>query len=257
VRLGGHGQKPPQERIAPLGNLIVIASLIAHRGEDSMAKSGSTIHLDEVHRIRARDDLWAIRGYAIQAYATLEQGLCILFSNLAGIDFDTAAIIFFRITNTSSRNSILEKLFQKRMGDSYSLFRNSLIAQLRPIDIERNAIVHWNTVTDIGDDENGDPKVSTCLTTPYIYTLNANAPRKGTDDLVDFIEKCTFYSRLIDAFCLYGTEEYKKFNVPEMDSVARAWRDIFQQAIVYPPPKAHPLSLKQPEHDIPPRSSPA
>jgi hypothetical protein len=34
LRLRWHRQQPPQERVAPLGNLIVVAFLIAHVGED-------------------------------------------------------------------------------------------------------------------------------------------------------------------------------------------------------------------------------
>jgi len=44
-------------------------------------------------------EFWAIRGHAIQAYASLEQALCMLFATLAGVYPDVAGIIFFMTVN--------------------------------------------------------------------------------------------------------------------------------------------------------------
>lgn len=90
--------------------------------------------------------IWGNRAKAVQAYANLEQALCRLFALLCGIQLDAAGIIFFKITNTQARNDILDKLFRWRFKDEFNLFRNSLFKTLRPIDIRRNEIIHWNTV---------------------------------------------------------------------------------------------------------------
>ena len=87
----------------------------------------ATIQLEDAIKLAATDEFWALRGKAIQGYANLEQALAMLFAILAGTDSDTANIIFFKITNADARNKIIEKLFQKKLGDQHNLFRNSLI----------------------------------------------------------------------------------------------------------------------------------
>ena len=95
-----------------------------------------TPHLEKLFREVAEDEFWAIRGKTINGYADLEQSLCQLFAFLGGIERDIVGIIFFEITS-HQRNSILDRLFKKKFGDQYSLFQNSLTAQLKPIDIAR------------------------------------------------------------------------------------------------------------------------
>jgi hypothetical protein len=41
---------------------------------------------------------------AIEGYAKVEQALCGLFASLMGAPIEKAAIVFFRLTNTHSRN---------------------------------------------------------------------------------------------------------------------------------------------------------
>jgi hypothetical protein len=75
---------------------------------------------------------------------------------VAGTDRETANIIFFKITSADSRNKIIEKLLRKKCKDDYNLFRNSLLKHLRPIDIERNEVVHCNVVNHVGADDEGE-----------------------------------------------------------------------------------------------------
>jgi hypothetical protein len=109
------------------------------------------IELAEAIKLSAADEFWAIRAKAIQAYANLEQSLSSLFSLLGGIQPEIGAIIFFKIASSDARNKIIEALWRKKFG-AYNLFRNSFFDQLRPIDQERNAIVHWNAVCRTGHD---------------------------------------------------------------------------------------------------------
>ena len=154
-----------------------------------------TPHLEKLFREVAEDEFWAIRGKTINGYADLEQSLCQLFAFLGSIEPVSAGIIFFRITS-HQRNSILDRLFKKKFGDQYSLFRNSLTAQLKPIDIARNEIVHWNTEVQIGSATNFE----VVLRPPNFWDMNENTPQKTKSDLIDFIEKCSFYGRLCNMF---------------------------------------------------------
>jgi hypothetical protein len=110
---------------------------------------------------------------------------------LGGIEPVIAGIIFFRITS-HQRNSILDRLFKKKFGDQYSLFRNSLTEQLKPIGIARNEIVHWNTEVQI----RSATDFEVVLRSPNFWDMNEDTPQKTKSDLIEFIEKCSFYSRL-------------------------------------------------------------
>jgi hypothetical protein len=80
------------------------------------------IDLHEAMRKGSEDEFWAIRGKAVQAYASLEQSLCRIFGQLAGSTFSVAGVIFFKITSAQARNSIIEKLFQKKFGNATTCF---------------------------------------------------------------------------------------------------------------------------------------
>jgi hypothetical protein len=208
------------------------------------------IDLGEAMRVAAQDQFWAIRGHAVQSYASLEQSLCRLFAALANTSDEIAGIIFFRISSTHARSKIIEKLFQRKFDDKYNLFRNSLLRELRPIDAERNEIVHWNVVSNISGDAAGAASVSVSLRPPgFLYNWK-NSPEKDSHAILKFMEKCSFFARLLNIFLLVTGDHSP---MPEADK--KPWLDIFQQPIVYPPPAGHPLSLKQPALENPPQSS--
>jgi hypothetical protein len=92
------------------------------------------------------------RAVSIQSYATLEFSLCTLFALFLGIPIETASIVFFRITNTHSRNRILGDLCEKKLQDQYSKFLDSAISIVRGLDQRRNEIVHWHLVQEINLD---------------------------------------------------------------------------------------------------------
>jgi hypothetical protein len=209
------------------------------------------ISVEEVLRKSATDDIWAIRGKAIQAYASLEQSLALLLATLAETKVEIAQIIFFRIASADARNKILERLFKIKFSDQYPEFRNSFFKQLRPIDLERNEIVHWNIVNHITTDDSGHSQSSVLLVPPTYLSQDGLNPSKDADRLLEFSQKCDFYSRLIGMFTMVtGPHGCRMTN-----SARQPWLDIFAQPIVYPPPSTHPLSPISPEPDSPPQSS--
>jgi hypothetical protein len=213
------------------------------------------IDLGEASRKSAEDDFWAIRGLAIQAYANLEQSLAQLFTGLAEMKMDIAQIVFFKITSADSRNKIIAKLFKRKFKSDFNLFRNSLLDQLRPIDIERNAIVHWNVVNEVGLDAEGKTTSVPKLMPPTFWIRDSNTPEMRKNDLLAFITKCDFYSRLLNMFCM--TTGLIALSVPIPEADKKPWLDIFAQPIVYPPRATHPLSPTPQASGTPPQSSPA
>ena len=199
-----------------------------------------------------QDLIWATRGKAIQAYASLEQSLCTLFAHLGTIPPTVAGIIFFRISSTDVRNRILEKLFRLKHRETYNLFFNSFLKQLHPIDLKRNEIVHWNALNSVGSNEAGEMTSVVTLKPPADRGFDPNKPTITTQDLIDFSNKCDFYARLCNMFYVVDSGITK--NAPDFDM--KPWLDIFQQPIIYPPPATHPLLPTPQASDKPLESSP-
>lgn len=204
-----------------------------------MPETPPPIDLADAFRIAAEDGFWAVRGKAVQSYASLEQSLCQLFALLAGTTDEVASIIFFKIP-AGARNRILEKLFHRKFPNDFALFRNSLIKLLQPLDNERNEIVHWNVITNVIGDDQGRATVSVSLRPPGFVHNVTNAPEKDTFSLLKFMEKCGFFARLLNMFRFVMTTDSDHFSQEDKSQ----WLAIFAQPIVYPPPAGHPLSLK-------------
>jgi hypothetical protein len=151
---------------------------------------------------------------------------------------EVAAIIFFKISSADSRNKIIEKLFKRRHKDEYNLFVNSLIAQLRPIDIKRNEIVHWNTAQTISGASQSDWSLS--LIPPNFWARYENSPSISIEDLIVFSNKCSFYGRLINMVSLVLDPRHRESVI----SIREAWLDVLSKPITYPPPATHPLLPK-------------
>lgn len=197
--------------------------------------TSQNIDLGVVSTVLDQDPFWAVRAKAIQSYATLEQSLCGLLAAVGNIEPEVAGIIFFKISSTDSRSKIIEKLFRRKCQGQYNLFVNSLISQLRPINIKRNEIVHWNTSQKISGPTPSDWSLS--LIPPNFWEHNVDSPSIGIQDLVDFANKCSFYSRLINIFLLRMDPRYQE----HLASTQNTWLEIFSQPITYPPQSGHPL----------------
>lgn len=209
-----------------------------------------TIDLAEANRIAAQDPIWAARGRSIQSYSALEQALCRVFAEAGGMSHAAASVIFFRINNARSRGQMLEKLIRLKHGAAYNVFVTSLLKNMSPIDQRRNEIVHWQSVNNVAIDADGKTVAVITLRPPnYWETTGQSAPSITVADLSEFNAKCEFYTRLCNMFFFTTTDRLKH----ELD-VEQTWRDIFRQAIAYPPLDTHPLSpnYKAPQTPPPP-----
>jgi hypothetical protein len=180
---------------------------------------------------------WANRAKAVQAYANLEQALCRLFALLCGISLDAAGIIFFKITNSQARNDILAQLFKWRFKSEFNLFQNSLFKTLRPIDIKRNEIIHWNTICETHIDDSGMPIHELFLRPPTSWVILSEHPQINDADLNEFYNKCRFYTKVIGMFDAISRGNAGPMTVDELNT----WNEIFQSPIVYPPQEGTPL----------------
>ena len=69
-------------------------------------------------------DFSMARAGAINLYATLEQSLAQLLSDLIGPDPTIGYTIFFQISNSRARLRIIEEFVEKRHGDTFKAFFN-------------------------------------------------------------------------------------------------------------------------------------
>jgi hypothetical protein len=196
------------------------------------------ISLDDAQQLAAQDEFWAIRGKAIQSYASLEQSLARLFSALAGTNQKIGGTIFFRISSADTRRNLIDKLFQQRFHQQYNLFRNSLIKQLKPIDNERNEIVHWNVVNNVGTDLSGKTTSRLTLMPPATFP-SPTAASKDANQMMVFSKKCEFYAALSGFFPIIAMEGFTE--TPISDADKKPWLDAYSRPIEYPPPSGHVL----------------
>jgi len=193
---------------------------------------------------------------AVESYAKLEQALCRLFASLIGAPIDKAAIVFYRLTNTHSRNAIFEALLAKAHGDRYDTYwygtqKNGLITLVRQLDGRRNEIVHWHGMTNI--EFSGETyTASERLVPPNVWAGSAAAI--STEDLNEFIRKADFTSRSISMFDWITTQSGTLIG-QGFDTTRDTWLRIFEQPVSYPPESTHPLSPNRKAHETPPQPS--
>lgn len=186
--------------------------------------------------------LMLARAKALESYAGLESSLSMLLSVVLGTDMESAAIVFFRITNTKSRNQIIEALLKKRFGDTFTHYwfgvpntanKRGLMSLVRELDGLRNEIIHWHTMTTI--DVEATPHTAMAALVPPNF-WHSPSSRRTVDDLLEFIQKADFASRSINMFVAH----HGGYQNPS--PLTDAWRDIYRRPCVYPPPSTHPLA---------------
>jgi hypothetical protein len=183
------------------------------------------------------------RGRAVESYALYEQSLAMFYSTLLGVSQDYAGVTFFRINNARARLAILERLLRKRTADTYSIFWNSLAKELRRLDERRNQVVHWTSVVIVGPDKNGQPARTSTLGPPNVWDRTEDTPSILLGDLLEFIQQCDFFSRLLNIFTLTISGQLEAMQAQQPEYLA-TWRKVFVQPVTYPPPDNHPLQRK-------------
>lgn len=183
------------------------------------------------------------RGGSIQAYANLEQSLCMLFCFLLQTTPQLGGIIFFKLNNARNRNTIIIDLTKKRGFTEHLQFVKDMISFIRPLDQTRNEIVHWTTSININTDEQGYTSQA-MLVPPNIWSMS-QASKIEFYDMAIFASKCDFISRLMTMFYMH---------IAKVSQLAEPWPKIFLSPIVYPPPSDHPLAPTPIEPEPQPQS---
>jgi hypothetical protein len=217
------------------------------------------------------ETFFALRGKAIQEYDLLEQALCLLLGTLARTSKERAAIIFFKITNTDARITILNLLltqlhnvgeccgdanapclFRKSPQKATAGFWGSFVDLVRTIDKRRNEIVHWiATINQDWDlDINQDKPREWVLMPSDTFGWDKDTPSLDAKAIRVFMDECRFLADVCHRFrfVLDAPSDWT-------DAKRKTWLEIFQQPIVYPLPPDHPLSRALQTRDSPPPPS--
>lgn len=200
----------------------------------------------------------AARSNAIESYAQVEQALCEVFAYLLGTQSDLAGIVFYRITNAHSRNSIIETLLEKKHKTRFEHYwsgipgtphKKALLTLIRQLDSSRNEIVHWHVLKEVFVD-GGAWTSELKLMRPHAWAFDTEAQTITLANMRAFSEKAEFVSRSLTMFRMFvgGT---LRSDAPDW----QAWHDIFQQPCTYPPSDSHPLAPKPSAPQTPPESS--
>lgn len=193
------------------------------------------------------------RGDAIGTYGALEQSLAKCFVTLSRTEDKIGMLIFFKIVNNRTRYSIIEELLKDQHYPNYKKFWSSIFKHLRDIDDQRNKIVHWIPVLELPVDENGVASVDqrkskqTWLQPPNYWQKVAGKKPLSVNDVLAFRHKADFITKHLDLWYMF---------VNRVETVAlQTFENRFQQPILYPPPKDHPLYEPLPVWKNQPQSS--
>jgi hypothetical protein len=153
------------------------------------------------------------RALAIDAYASVEQSLCRLLAVLLNIDWQEAAIVFYKVQNSRARNTMFSELVEKKYGDKYEIYwhgkpnipnrkQTGMYNLLRSLDDDRNQIVHWHIGQKMNEEERGRPGLIKASRSSIDHTRNRKElvdcsqargfPRKGRIHFpfAEFIRQC-------------------------------------------------------------------
>lgn len=216
---------------------------------DGVSRETNNIPLQDVIDWAPYDPFWAARGKAIQGYAQLESSLCHLLVALTGMSWAAAVTVFYKITNTNARNTILEKLLHQKCNTKFNLFWNPFAHELRQIDLKRNEIVHWLAAANVLLNSKKQILVGVTLIPPASVTSGNSPIHITTSDLRAFANKCDEFSRLAAGLAM-------RIRPPEGTDEGEPWFDIFQLPFVYPLPEGHPYRAQNAVPEIHPQSFP-
>jgi hypothetical protein len=218
-----------------------------------MTDNSSVSPQDEIHQLQF------LRAEAINAYASFEQSLCRVFSALLGTSPKLAAIVFYRITNTHSRNRIIDELLAKRYSNIYEAYwngipnmphRSGLFTIIRQLDQSRNEIIHWHMTSKYHPQKPGPLEIGLMKPDVLPISFDVDARTITSGDLIDFCSKANFVAHSLHGF--FFLIQGGNFPTPEMRAT---WQEIFAQPASYPPPDTNPLSRNWKAPETPPRSS--
>jgi hypothetical protein len=187
-------------------------------------------------RKQASDNFALVRANAINAYASLEMHLGMLFETLLGSDPQKAYVVFASVINSQARLRMISRLLQLSFGDRYITFFDSLSEKLSGLDSTRNKVAHWIVLNSYTGGKKFKPKKDVALHGhPNLFSGEV----LYRHDLIDFHNRTEFYGNIVFMFAQF-------IRAPDLidssrNPTKRKWSDVFGEKIAYPPSEDHPL----------------
>lgn len=103
---------------------------------------------DDPKITKALVGFYILRAASINAYASYEQSLAMLFNTLMGnhgnpIGIQKSFLVFAQLFVYRTRRQMLTELVKKEHPERFDIFLKSLLKRLSKLDGDRNKVVHW------------------------------------------------------------------------------------------------------------------
>jgi hypothetical protein len=202
------------------------------------------------------DKMHTSRALAIEAYAKMEFALCRLLALLLGTSEKKSSIIFYTITSSRARNTIIKAMLSETFGDKYDVYwfghpgtpgkpkTGGLMTLIRQLDSARNDIVHWQTIVNHAD--SSQPRYE--LRPGHFWHRGLFENSITSEELIEFSKKADF---VVCSILMFENYQSRRDLTPE---ALKTWPQIFGHPALYPPSNGHPLSANYKARETPPHS---
>jgi hypothetical protein len=148
--LGRRFQQPSQDRVTSLRDLVVIASLIAHAGEDNMAET-TVKAVPQLQTAAEQFHMWM--GYCIAEWAYIDDYFFSVCHAALECPKQQAAIVYYKTPNFEARITLADELVKTvlprhKPGDKPHEDLSTWIAAYKAVEKikpNRNRIAHCHT----------------------------------------------------------------------------------------------------------------
>ncbi|MEO6015484.1 MAG: hypothetical protein ABIQ30_18100 [Devosia sp.] len=224
-------------------------STLSRRCATSASLYSSGVFSVMTDKPRTSDDALRIaRSLAIEQYARMESALCVMFAGLAGIPHDRAALIYYKIGHSATRNNMVGSLVEHVHGETFKVFWDTTpkargVAPISgfwkfvgALDDQRNNIVHWHPSESVSVvlGSNETKRWEDFRPAFHHARLKGEKPIR-TPELDDFTARAEYAEQMLIRFHL-ATVKPKN-----LGGELQTWLQIFQQPPAYPPPEDHPV----------------
>lgn len=188
------------------------------------------------------------RANAFSAYSSFENSLCESFAKLTGMDRDVAGLIFYKINNYRTRDTIIEKLIRRRFNKVYNASWSSIFRLSKQLSDRRNELAHWQERASVSIEDgilNIDVADDVVLVPPNMWWQSENTPTRSINDIFETANALDYLGRTIGMFNLLlmdGLLISEHVISGRLDAV-NTWHKRFLEPIPYPPPEDHPLHM--------------
>jgi hypothetical protein len=175
----------------------------------------------------------------------MESALCILFAGLADMTHERAALIYYKIGHSATRNGMIESLMEHVHGATFAPFWDTAIKGrgnaaipgfwkfIESLDRTRNNIVHWHPAESVSVTLGSSETRRWEDIRPAFHNVRLKGETPiATPEFNDFIQRAEYAEQMLIRFHLAIVKP------KNLGGELQTWLQIFQKPHVYPPPES-------------------